>query len=154
MTMTIQDTVEREVVYPQPIARVWAALTEPELMRRWFCGAGAEIDLRPGGEARFMWDHGTSRAIVETVDPPRQFAFRWAPGYGGEDPSLPLAEQPLTLVEFTLDEVDGGTRLRLVESGFAALPDAMRTAAFRDNDQGWDGCLANFAAALEDEGGR
>lgn len=153
MTMTVQDTVEREVIYPQPIARVWAALTEPELMRRWFCGAGAEIDLRPGGEARFMWPDGSSRAIVATVDPPRQFAFRWVPG-NFEQADRPLAEQPLTLVEFSLDEVAGGTRLRLVESGFADLADEMRIAAFRDNDLGWDECLANFAAALEDEGGR
>jgi uncharacterized protein YndB with AHSA1/START domain len=150
----VQDTVEREVIYSQPIERVWAALTEPERMRQWFCNAGAEIDLRPGGEASFKWDHGTSRAIVETVDPPRQFAFRWTPGYKGEDPNRPLAEQPLTLVAFTLEPVDGGTRLRLVESGFAGLDESRRIAAFQDNDKGWDECLANLTNVLEADGGR
>jgi len=42
------------------------------------------------------------------------------------------------LVEFTLDEVDGGTRLSIVESGFDRLPPERRLNAFRMNSEGWD----------------
>ena len=154
MTTMVQDMIEREVVYPASPERVWAALTEPDQIRRWFCNEGAEIDLRPGGAIRLSWSHGTSRAIVETVDPPHQFAFRWAPGYNGEDPNRPIEEQPLTLVAFTLEPVDGGTRLRLVESGFAALDESRRIAALKDNSGGWDECLAGLSALLGAGDGR
>ena len=153
MATVIQDTVEREVTYPQPIERVWAALTEPEQMRRWFCDKGIDGDLRPGARIRFLWSNHTSGAIVETVEPPRRFAFRWVPGMF-ERADLPLEEQDLTLVDFTLDAVDGGTRLRLVESGFAAFDEARHAEAFRMNSGGWDECIAELTAFLEGEGGR
>ena len=154
MATMIRDAIEREVVYPQSIERVWTALTEPEQMQRWFCSIGVEIDLRPGGAARFHFNEGSFRAIVETVEPPRHFAFRWVPG-GLEDRDLPMdAQGPLTLVDFQLESVEGGTRLRLVESGFAALDEARRTAAFGDNSGGWDECLAELEALLRDSDGR
>lgn len=154
MVTTVRDTVEREVVYSQPIERVWAALTEPEQIRRWFSSGGAEIDLRPGGKLLLIFDEGASRGIVETVDPPRRFAFRWYPG-AGENPDLPLeAQGPLTLVEFTLEPVADGTRLRLVESGFAALTDERRQQALGDNNQGWHECLASLTELLGANGGR
>ena len=59
---------------------------------------------------------------------------------------MPFAEQPLTLVEFILDESATGTRLTLVESGFAALPAEMRARAFADNSGGWDSELAELVA--------
>jgi uncharacterized protein YndB with AHSA1/START domain len=148
MPTAVQDIIEREVTYPYPIERVWATLTEPASMQQWFCSLGAEIDLRPGGLARFLFQDGSYRAIIHTVEPPRHFAWRWAPGTL-EDPTRPLAEQePLTLVEFFLEPVGTGTRLRLVESGFGALTEDQRIAALRDNNQGWDECLVEFAAAL------
>ena len=154
MVTTVQNTIEREVVYPQPIERVWAAITEPQLMRHWFCSQGAEIDMRPGGAMLLKWNHGTSRAIVETVDPPRRFSFRWYPG-SGEDPARPLEEQgPLTLVAFSLEPVAEGTRLRLVESGFASLSEQRRATAFGENDDGWDECLAELEALLRSEDDR
>jgi uncharacterized protein YndB with AHSA1/START domain len=154
MATAIRDTVEREVTYSQPIERVWAALTEPEQMRRWFCSNGAEVDLRPGGMIHFRWENETSRAIIESVEPPRRFAFRWIPAMF-ERPELPLEEQgPLTLVDFTLEPVEGGTRLRLVESGFAAFDEARYTKAFGMNSEGWDECIASLTAFLEGEDGR
>lgn len=125
MATMVQDMIEREVVYPVSPERVWAALTEPDQIRRWFGNEGAEIDLRPGGAIHLSWSHGTSRAIVETVDPPREFAFRWAPGYKGEDPNRPIEDQPLTLVAFTLEPVEGGNapapgRVRLCRLGRVA----------------------------------
>jgi hypothetical protein len=43
----------------------------------------------------------------------------------------------MTLVEFRLEEVDGGTLLKVVESGFDRLPPDRRDEAFRMNDGGW-----------------
>jgi hypothetical protein len=47
-------------------------------------------------------------------------------------------------VEFELQEVEGGTLLRIVESGFDKLPAARRAEAFRMNSGGWDQQLKNI----------
>ncbi len=140
------DRIEREIVLAAPPERVWAALTEPDQMAGWF-GTRGEIDLRPGGEALFVWEgHETSRSRVEVVEPPRRFAFRWHAE--GSDPSLPVEEVASTLVEFTLEAIPEGTRLTLVESGFAALPPDVRDKTRIDNDGGWAEELGDLAAYL------
>ena len=72
---------------------------------------------------------------VVAVEPPRRLAFRWHP-YGVE-PGVDHSTEPTTLVEFTLTETDGGVLLRIVESGFDAIPVERRATAFEANNQGW-----------------
>ena len=59
-----------------------------------------------------------------------------------------LPRGPRTLVGFTLVEVPEGTCLALVESGFAALPPAVRATALSDNEGGWNAELGDLAALL------
>src|SRR5919108_249775 len=111
--MKLTDRIERVMTFQVPRDDVWAAITEPSEISKWF-GDETDLDLTPGGEAVFRWGEIEVRAIVETVEPPARFAYRWEPSHtptGG----------PMTLVEFSLEEIAGGTRLTLVELGFAAL---------------------------------
>ena len=140
----VSDQIERETVIDAPVQRVWALITEAEHLGRWFGDAGAEIDLRPGGAMVLRWtEHGTSRGRVVAVEPHTRFSYRWAPfkDPGGEEP----VEGNSTLVEFTLAPEGDGTRLRVVESGFAALEgsDEQRRRSFEDNTQGWETQLDN-----------
>jgi hypothetical protein len=50
----------------------------------------------------------------------------------------------MTLVEFTLEDVPGGTRLTIVESGFDKIPLARRAEAFRMNEGGWTEQMQNI----------
>ena len=139
--------IERETVISAPVERVWSLLTEAEHVGRWFCDAGAEIDLRPGGAMVMRWtEHGTAHAEVIDVDPPRRFSYRWA----SEADSEPVAGKS-TLVEFTLDPTGDGTRLRVVESGFETLEatDDQRRARFEDNREGWEIQLGRVRAEAE-----
>lgn len=134
----VADQIERDVLIQAPVERVWELLTEAEHVGTWFGDAGAEIDLRPGGAMRFSWtEHGTSRGRVETVDPPRRFAYRWAP-FGPRDEAEP-APGNSTLVEFTLVSEGAATRLRVVETGFASLDmtDEQRAENRDGNVRGW-----------------
>ena len=54
----------------------------------------------------------------------------------------------MTLVEFTLEEHPEGTRLRMVESGFASLPPESRRPSHEANSQGWQNELADLVAYL------
>jgi uncharacterized protein YndB with AHSA1/START domain len=155
MTTAVQDKIEREAVYRQPVERVWSALTDPDQLKKWFGSNTAEIDLRPGGAMHLVWEDMDARAIVHTVNPTSHLAWRWKPGGIEDDKSRPLAEQgPLTLVQFFLEPVDGGTRLRVVESGFSAFTEEQRIEALAQNNGGWDHCFAGLDALLGGEDGR
>src|SRR3954471_9773482 len=135
----VPDQIKRETVINAPVERVWTLITEAEHLGRWFGDAGAEIDLRPGGAMVLRWsEHGTSRGRVVAVEPRTHFSYRWAPfkDPGGEEP----VEGNSTLVEFTLTAEGDGTRLRVVESGFAALAtsDEQRTRNVEGNTRGWE----------------
>jgi uncharacterized protein YndB with AHSA1/START domain len=131
----VPEQIEREVVIAAPIERVWAVITQPEHVGSWFGDAGAEIDLRPGGTILIHWaDYGTGFGVVERVEPPHVFAWRGA--LLGE--TVVRADNS-TLVEFTLAPEGGGTRLRVVESGFNTLAisaeEALKQA--EGNVEGW-----------------
>jgi uncharacterized protein YndB with AHSA1/START domain len=129
--MGFPDRIERTVDIAQPPARVWAALTTAEGLDGWF-GQKATIDLRPGGSASMSWDNGhTADLRIERVEEPTVFGFTWHI-YG-----LPEDDPRRTYVEFTLEPVAAGTRLTVVETGFAQLPDDAYRVAFDGNTGGW-----------------
>jgi hypothetical protein len=51
----------------------------------------------------------------------------------------------MTLVEFELAEVPGGTQLTIRESGFDALPPGRGLEALRQNGAGWEAQLSNVS---------
>ena len=133
------DRIEREVVIAASQERVWTAITDPSEVSKWF-GDIVEIELYAGGGARFGWTEDTIiHAIVEAVEPFRRFVYRWA----AED-GVSVADGPSTLVEFTLDGVAGGTRVTMVESGFADLPPEIYDATLAENQSGWRTELADL----------
>jgi uncharacterized protein YndB with AHSA1/START domain len=126
------DRIERTVEVAHPPAKVWAALTTADGLSSWF-GDEAKIDLRPGGTASMTWggEH-TAELRVERVEEPSVFGFTW-PIYG-----LPDDDPRRTYVEFTLEPVGtGGTRLTVVETGFAQLSEDAYRKAFDGNTDGW-----------------
>jgi uncharacterized protein YndB with AHSA1/START domain len=130
--------IERETLIGAPVARVWAALTEGEHVGRWFGdGSPAKVDLRPGGWIVFdHGGHGPLPARIERVEPGSHLSYRWVvSGLPGEEPDPGNS----TLVEFTLVEEGGGTRLRVVESGFDAIPGGAQR--YEANARGWGGIL-------------
>ena len=142
----VPTQIEHEVVVAAPVERVWSIITEAEHIRQWFAFDGATLDLRPGGQMVMTWkEHGVFYARIEEVAPPHRFAYRGA--YRAE-------EQPgdgnATLVEFTLTPVDGGTLVRVVESGFhdLALSEAEQAVWAAVNAQGWSGAFTMLDAYL------
>jgi uncharacterized protein YndB with AHSA1/START domain len=130
----VPDTIAREIDIEAPPDVVWAIVTEARHLVGWFSDE-ATIDLRPGGEMVLAWhDHGTYRARIETVEPPRTFAFRWVLREGAEP-----VQGGSTLVVMTLTPQGEGTRLQVVESGFSELSWAEdERAGYADqNARGW-----------------
>jgi uncharacterized protein YndB with AHSA1/START domain len=141
--MGFPDRIERTVEVAHPPNTVWAALTTAEGLSGWF-GNEATIDLRPGGSARMSWTDGpTAEMRVERVEEPTVFGFTWHI-YG-----LPEDDPRRTYVEFTLEPVGSGTRLTVVESGFAQLPDDAHGAAYDGNTKGWASELGELVSYLD-----
>ncbi|HZC69539.1 MAG TPA: SRPBCC domain-containing protein [Jatrophihabitans sp.] len=129
--MGFPDRIERILEIPHPRDKVWAALTTAEGLAAWF-GDEATIDLRPGGSARMHWSHGhTVDMRVERVDEPAVFGFTW------QIFGLPKDDPRRTYVEFTLEPIAAGTRLTVVETGFAQLPEDTFRTTFDGNTEGW-----------------
>jgi uncharacterized protein YndB with AHSA1/START domain len=141
--MGFPDRIERTMELAHPPASVWAALTTAEGLGAWF-GQEAEIDLRPGGKAWMKWDNGHKADMrVERVDEPNVFGFTWHI-YG-----LPDDDPRRTYVEFTLESDGAGTRLTVVETGFAQTSEEQYRTAFDGNTQGWASELGELASYLD-----
>ena len=109
------DRVERVVTLPFTRAEVWAALTEPEQLSSWL-GLAIDIELRPGGRVVVTGAAGERRlGLVENVEEPTRLAFRWWPD-PRDTATAGVVDPGRTRVEFELDEVGDGTRLRVAES--------------------------------------
>lgn len=142
------DRIEQATVIAAPPERVWEVLTTAEHIGSWFCDAGAEVDLRPGGAIVLRWhEHGTAICRLERVEPPHALSWRWAANDAPDRSGDPAPGQA-TLVELTLEPVAEGTRLQVVESGFDALDarTAAQRAALREgNVEGWEVQLGRIA---------
>ncbi|MEV0247483.1 SRPBCC domain-containing protein [Nocardia sp. NPDC050712] len=141
--MGFPDQIVRTLDLAHPPAQVWAAITTAEGLGSWF-GNTATIDLRPGGAAQMTFDGGhTANMRVERVEEPSIFGFTWhIHGLPDEDPRR-------TYVEFTLEPVGAGTRLTVVEAGFAQLPDDAHQTAFGGNTDGWRSELGELVEYLD-----
>ena len=137
--MVVPDRLERRIEVGAPRERVWSALTAPAELLSWFPTREAEVDLRVGGEMRFTWDGSADEAVIDVLEPPSRFVFRWRPE--GRD-------RPHTTVEITLREIPGGTEVVLAESGFASLPDEIHEHSYEGNLRGWAEELAELQAYL------
>jgi uncharacterized protein YndB with AHSA1/START domain len=136
------DSVEREVVLPVERDAAWDVACEPDGLREWLAPE-VDLDLRPGGEGTFRWEDGGERsAVVESVEPGTSIVFHWrSPAHEG-DPVRGLT----TRVEIRLEPVEGGTRVSVVESGFAGAPAAVCRAAALTAGWCWDAALCSCAA--------
>ena len=141
--MGFPDRIERAVELAHPPGKVWAALTTAEGLGAWF-GNEATIDLRPCGAARMTWTDGTTVDMrVERVEEPRVFGFTW------QLHELPEDDPRRTYVEFTLEPAGTGTRLTVVETGFAQMPEDFYRKAYDGHTQGWASELGELADYLD-----
>src|SRR5580704_13743986 len=109
MTTTRSVVIEKELPYPPE--KVWRALTEGSLIKEWLM----DNDFQPVVGHRFNfrfkpvpgWD-GVIHSEVLVIEPHKKLSYSW--NTMGLD----------TLVVFTLAATEGGTLVRVEQSGFSA----------------------------------
>jgi uncharacterized protein YndB with AHSA1/START domain len=141
---TTDYVIEREIVIDAPVEVVWRTITEPDQISLWFADK-VELEVKPGGRGYMGFGEQGGPVVIETVDPPTRFSFRW---------NHPVGEEPTPgsslLVEFTLVGEGDYTRLRVIETGLDLLPwpddDKQRYAA--EHNGGWGTFLDRLARLL------
>lgn len=117
-------TLVIERVFPHPPEKLWRALTETSLLAQWLMNndfepvVGRKFQFR--SEPMPNWD-GIIDCEVRIVEPLRRLSYTWS--------SLGLD----SVVLFTLTPAEGGTRVRMEQSGFR--PDQQQ--AYGGAKYGW-----------------
>lgn len=139
-------SVHRSVLIAAPVPKVWEAVTAPEHISRWFghtelAGEGA------GATGTMSWPGRAAVPLrVEAIDPQSMVAYRW----NNDDASGIFPETfdaaSSTTFTFTLEPVEGGTQLTVVETGFEVTSDAAENMA--RHQQGWTSELDKLVTLL------
>jgi uncharacterized protein YndB with AHSA1/START domain len=134
--------IDRDVLIEAPVEVVWRTVTEPAQMAQWFADR-VDLVVEPGARGYLGFGDQGGPVVVEVVDPPTRFSFRWNDNVNGQ----PAVGNSM-LVEFTLTpEGDQRTRLRVVESGHESLdwPAAEKQRYADDHRGGWGTMLDRLA---------
>jgi uncharacterized protein YndB with AHSA1/START domain len=130
----VTRSIEHDQFIARPPAAVWRALTEPELLARWWAAG----DIKPVVGHRFMLDMGSwghQPCEVLEVEPEKLLRYTFAEG------TLD------TTITWRLEAEGDGTRLFLEHAGFD--PDSPAgQAALRGMGSGWPGLLRRVERAL------
>ena len=136
--------IEREIVIEAPIDVVWRTITDPGQMSQWFADR-VDLLIEPGAHGYLQFGDQGGPVVVETVDPPVRFSFRWNHPRGQE----PVAGNSM-LVEFTLTaEGAERTRLRVTETGheLCPWPEAEQLRYAEEHQEGWGEFLGRLVTA-------
>jgi uncharacterized protein YndB with AHSA1/START domain len=141
-------SIEREIHVDATPEVVYEVITKPEHIAQWW-GFDASFPTMPGGDGHMTRPRRDGSGsldvavVVVEADAPRRFVFRWLQPDG--EPATP---QNSLLVTFELVPADGGTRLRLTESGFREVgwEAAQLEEAYRAHGAGWDEHLPSLVA--------
>ncbi len=147
-----------EEVFPHAPETIWKTLTAGELIGRWLGMTPTGFEPVQGTRFTFqtaaagLWD-GVIHCEVLEARRNQRLSFSWKGGHDANDAQY--GSRLDTVVTMTLARVDGGTKLRLVHSGFV-MP--RNDTAFRNMSGGWKkvvgriGALSGEQAAAKDIG--
>ena len=150
MSSAVSDRIEKQVILRAPLPRVWQALTDADQFGQWFgvrfngrfeatkpiSGSIAPTTVDPDvAKMQKPYEGMKFDIVIDRIEPMKLFSFRWHPF--AIDPKVDYSREPMTLVEFTLQEVSEGVLLTITESGFDKIPIERRATAFTSNEGGW-----------------
>ena len=129
IVLTIQTPANPDVA--------WAALTEPERIAEWFTDASPLGSVGDAYRLNFG-DGSVVEGVLRQLEPGRSFAHTWV--WANVEP---LQE---TLVTWSIESVDGGTRVTLTHDGWAEA--GLDEAARNDHESYWSGYLEDLTDIL------
>lgn len=145
-TTSSTDRIEKKLVVRAPRSRVWRAIANATEFGTWF-GMSLNREFAEGATVRGQMTnpknaHLSIDFLIEKIDPEHYFSYRWHPY--AFDTAHDYSTEPMTLVEFILEDAAGGTSITIIESGFDRVAPSRRVEAFRMNEKGWESEAKNL----------
>ncbi|WFB06002.1 SRPBCC family protein [Streptomyces sp. LX-29] len=137
--------------------RLWQALTDPAVIRRYFEGTGPESDWRPGSPVRWKINpngefHDWGQKVLE-AEPQRRLCYTWhtyepeiAEMFGWSDERLAeLRKERISKVAFELEPLgNAAVKLTVVHDDFEPDSEMLKGVS-----EGWPVILSNLKTLLE-----
>ena len=122
-------------------AKLWEALTEPQLIRQYWFNTTTECGWKKGSPWKMVRPDGslTDTGEILEIDPPRRMVLRWQNEW---NPEL-KAEGP-SHCTYELDPVDSAVRLTITHE--IDRPESKLITAVSG---AWPSCLSNLKSLLE-----
>jgi uncharacterized protein YndB with AHSA1/START domain len=121
--------------------KLWAALTDPKIMKEYWFNCRCESDWKVGSTWKLLYEDGRvadAGEIIE-IDPPRRMVIKWRnewkPEYNAEGPAR---------CEMTLEPVDGTVKLTITHT-----IDKPQSKFIEAVSIGWPKILSNLKSLLE-----
>lgn len=148
---TTDDRIVRDRLYRAPLEKVWAALATGEGLSSWF-SKRYEGTFAVGELVILVFDFGGGEIegpikIIE-LEPMTTLAWKWHPGQSEGCKWTDFPESETTTVTFTFKPVEGGTHVRMVETGLDQVPASRRARAKELNREGWTEVMDMLTAYL------
>ncbi|MFH8365779.1 SRPBCC family protein [Streptomyces sp. NPDC018031] len=136
--------------------RLWQALTDPALIRRYHENTGPDSDWAPGSPVRWkMSPDGEYRDYGQRVlaaEPFRRLSYTWhnyepeiAAMFGWSDETLAeLRKEPISKVSFEIEPLGEVVRLTVVHDDFAPGSEMLKGVS-----EGWPFILSSLKTLLE-----
>ena len=83
---TTEYRIDRDIVIDAPVEVVWRTITEPDQISQWFADK-VDLEVKPGARGYLGFGQQGGPVLVETVEPPTRWSFRWNHP-AGEEPAF------------------------------------------------------------------
>ena len=136
----MSNTLTKTIILAAPREKVWEYLTQPELLAKWFHAPKAAIT--EGQKLEMFGVKSGDKLIwgdVRQARAPEYLEYTFTVGPMGD---------AVSVVKWTLESVDAGTKLTLVHEGMPAGAEA--AGLLMAIDKGWDEHMGAMRAAIND----
>lgn len=140
----MNNTIQREILVPQPQEQVWRAITDSSTLAEWMFPndfeprVGHHFTFQVPGKPEANFDGLTVRCEVLECEAPNRLVFSWSAGGPVEN----------TRVSFLLEASGEGTRILFEHAGFD-LSQPFGEQAFQGAKFGWAKMFGQLSTVLE-----
>jgi uncharacterized protein YndB with AHSA1/START domain len=121
--------------------QLWSALTNPELVRKYWSGFHHDTEWKAGSPWRLLFPDGrvADTGEILEMDPPKRIVITWRNEFRPE-----LKEEGYSRCMIELEPVEGAVKLTI-----AHVMDRPKSKFIEAVSGGWPGILSNLKSLLE-----
>jgi len=137
----MKDIISKEQIFDHSIDKVWNAITKEEQISSWFIKA--DFKAVEGYRYTFFSEGEDCTQIngrIKQADP-YTLIYTW----------VVQNTETVTTVKWSLEEVNGKTKLYLEHSGISGYQGDTAVTMFNSFDKGWDNCVSELNQYLSSE---